>query len=167
MTSISSFSFGVILQIFFMWAVILSARAQQTCTAPETATVTMSNSMEGALHINPGDSISAGYHFTMPGSHPACTVEAAATVTMHCKCGDGSQQNVDIHMPCQQYTVPANDGGWYASGDQNSQLTYQGSAVLGNVCGSSTAQCDASQGATFTGYFGASVLTHDIHVQFQ
>ena len=92
--------------------------------------VTIGGSMEGNLPVNPGDTIRAGYDFTMPGNHPGTTVTVTAgIVQMNVVCPDASAQTLTITLPVQSYTVGANDNSWYPSADQTSSLIYQGSTM--------------------------------------
>jgi hypothetical protein len=116
----------------------------------------ISGSMEGNLPINPGDTVKAGYDFTIPGSHPADTITAiTGNVTLPVSCPDGSVQTLTITLPNQSYAVPQNDSSWFPSGDQKSSLVYQGSVTAPvTLCGG--LQGHAPKGATFTMKFGAS-----------
>jgi hypothetical protein len=139
-----------------------------TCDAPPvcSAGVSISGSMEGNLPVNPGDTIKAGFDFTVPGSHAADTVTFSnVSVTLPVQCPNGSTDTLTIPIPNQTITDPANDGGdWFPSGDQNSPLVYQGSITApSNLCGGE--QGHAPQGATFTASLAAS--TNDsVHVRF-
>ncbi|HWC34048.1 MAG TPA: hypothetical protein VG650_04380 [Mycobacteriales bacterium] len=128
--------------------------------------LTISGSMEGNLPVHPGDTLRAGYDFTMPGSHPAATVTVSnAQVSLTVKCQNGSTVPVTIALPTQSYQDPANSSGWYPSGDQQSSLVYQGSATMpANLCGAQTGHAPA--GATFSALFHSTDTTDSLHVRF-
>jgi len=136
-------------------------------TAPRVlaaSTVTISGSMEGNLPVNPGDTLRAGYDFTMPGSHPAATLTVSgAAVVLTVQCPGGSSYVLTIAMPDQTFSVPANSSDWFPSGDQQSPLVYQGSVP---VPSSSCAGGHAPSGATFTANFASTDTTDPVHVRF-
>ena len=113
-------------------------------------TVTISGSMEGALQIKPGQTVSAGYDFTIPGNNSADAVSftnGSVTISGPCKGGsdNGQQQTLTISLPDYQQT--ASDGQWYPSGDQSSSAVWQGSTTSSFCPGGFL---DASQGADFS-----------------
>ncbi len=117
---------------------------------------TISGSMEGNLAINPGDTVKAGYNFTIPGSHPANIITAiSGNVTLPVSCPNGSTQTLTIDLPRQSYNVAQNDNRWFPSGNQSSSLVYQGSVTAPTtLCGG--VQGHAPKGATFVMQFGAT-----------
>jgi hypothetical protein len=121
--------------------------------------------MEGNLPVNPGDTVKAGFDFTVPGSHPADTVTLSnVSVTLPVKCPNGTTDTLTIPIPNQTITVPANNSNWFPSGDQNSPLVYQGSITApAALCGGE--QGHAPQGATFTASLAASTKD-SVHVRF-
>jgi len=96
------------------------------------------SSMEGDLHISPGDWISGGYDFKfVSGTHPATAYTVIATVTVPVVCPDNSVENIVINLgaPGQlngggtstfTYNIPANDTSKHATGDANSILSWDG-----------------------------------------
>ena len=96
--------------------------------------------MEGNLVVRPGDTIKAGYNFTIPGAHAADTVTFTnPNVTLSVNCPDGSTFPVTITMSNQSYFDPAGNSNWFPSSDQNSPLTYQGSFTTpSTMCGGQT-----------------------------
>jgi hypothetical protein len=143
-------------------SVLLSAPAASAQMQP----VTIGGSMEGNLPVNPGDTIRAGYDFTMPGNHPGATVTVSGgMVQMNVICPDGSAQTLTVTLPDQSYTVSANDSSWYPSGDQTSSLVYQGSTMAPSTL------CDGKQGhapngATFTANFQSTDTSDALNVRF-
>lgn len=138
-----------------------------TCAAPPvcSADVSISGSMEGNLPVRPGDTVKAGFDFTVPGSHAADTVTFSnISVTLPVKCPNGTSETLTIPMPNQTITVPANNSNWFPSGNQSSPLVYQGSITApANLCGGATGH--APQGATFTANLTASTAD-SVHVRF-
>jgi Putative Ig domain len=96
------------------------------------------SSMEGSLTIQPGDWISGGYDFTIPGSHPQRTVSLTnitVTVPVTCPLGGGAGGNIVITLPNATYIDALNFTGWLPTGDQNSVLSWEGSVQAPNLCG--------------------------------
>ena len=106
------------------------------------------SSMEGDLHISPGDWISGGYNFKfVSNSHAATLYTVTATVTVPVSCPDGSTQNIVIPlgMPGQldgggvtsvQYNIAAGDTQNHATNDQNSILAWEGAVQApATLCG--------------------------------
>ena len=105
--------------------------------------------MEGNLQIRPGDTIKAGYDFTMPGAHAAAQVTIDnASITMAVTCSDGTTPPaITFPLPIQTYSDPAGSPSWYPSGDQSSIAVYQGTVTAPDLC-SGGIMSDAN-GATF------------------
>jgi hypothetical protein len=106
------------------------------------------SSMEGDLHIAPGDWISGGYNFKFTnGSHAATMYSVTATVTVPVTCPDNSIQNIIIPLgaPGQlngggvstfTYSIPAGDTSNHATNNQNSILTWEGAVQApASLCG--------------------------------
>ena len=106
------------------------------------------SSMEGDLHIHPGDWISGGYNFKfVSGNHAATSYSVTATVTLPVTCPDNSLQNIVVILgaPGQlngggvstyTYSIPANDTKNHATGDQNSILAWEGATQApATLCG--------------------------------
>jgi hypothetical protein len=129
------------------------------------AGVTISGSMEGNLPIRSGDTLRAGFDFTVPGDHPADTVTFSnINVSLNVQCPDKTTVTLNIPMPNQTFTDPAHDGGdWFPSNNQNSPLVYQGSITVPSICGGATGH--APKGATFTANLIAST-TSSVNVRF-
>jgi hypothetical protein len=122
--------------------------------------------MEGSLKIAPGDTVLAGYDFTMTDSHGAVTIMISGYVAVHVHCGEtGGNYDIIIPFPCVIYELCANNDSWIPSSDQGSSLTYQGSVTAGDICGNE-GMCDASSGATLYLNVTASSTTDVINVRF-
>ena len=106
------------------------------------------SSMEGDLHISPGDWISGGYNFKFTsGSHAATSYTVVATVTVPVTCPDSSIQNIVIPLgaPGQldgggvtsfTYNIPAGDTSNHATNNQNSILAWEGAVQApATLCG--------------------------------
>jgi hypothetical protein len=129
--------------------------------------ISISGSMEGSINISPGDWVAAGYDITIPGSHPGETVQLAnAHVVISGSCTNGGSDSVVIPLSAGPYTIPANDSGWYPSGDENDPLVYQGAVQApAGLCGG-TGQLNGSGGATISGDLQSTVTTAQVHVRF-
>lgn len=106
------------------------------------------SSMEGDLHISPGDWISGGYNFKFTSSsHGATAYTVIATVTVPVVCPDNSVQKIVIPLgaPGQlngggvstfTYNIPAGDTSNHATNDQNSILAWEGAVrAPATLCG--------------------------------
>jgi len=107
--------------------------------------------MDGNLQLSPGTTVQAGYDFSMPGPHPAAKVVfPEAKVTFAASCGSGTGGGtITVHLSKGTYVDPLNDGtGWLPSGDQSSLASYEGSAIVPNLCHGGLVSL--AQGGTFT-----------------
>jgi hypothetical protein len=134
---------------------------------PQGTAVSMGpQAMEGDLKVKPGDTLSAGYDFTMPGKHPAATLMFASTmVTFQAQCVSGiGGGTIVVTMPDSFYTDPANSSQWLPSGDQHSPLVYQGSTTVPNFCGGS--QMTLKKGGTFTAQLQSTDTTDKVNIRW-
>ena len=121
--------------------------------------------MEGNLQIHPGDTVRAGFDFTMPGSHPAATASFYnGYVSLLVTCADGSAPPLTIQLPSQTIVDPAGSPNWYPSGDQSNSLVYQGSLTAPDLCGGGVMN-DAS-GALFTITFFSTDTIDKVNFRF-
>ncbi len=162
----SGFARGKSLAQCILALLIAGASALWLAPASSGQTVTVGGSMEGNLPVNPGDTISAGYDFSMPGTHPGATVTVTGgIVQVNVICADGSAQTLTMALPEQSYTVGANDNSWYPSPDQSSSLVYQGSVMApATLCGGH--QGNAPNGATMSAIFQSTDATDPLDVRF-
>jgi hypothetical protein len=128
------------------------------------------SSMEGDLHIAPGDWISGGYNFKFTsGSHAATTYSVTATVTVPVTCPDSTIQNIIIPLgaPGQlngggvmtfTYSIPAGDTSNHATNDQNSILAWEGAVQA------PAGLCGGLVGRNQTGAIFNSTVTQTPHV---
>jgi hypothetical protein len=92
--------------------------------------------MEGDLKVSPGTVLMAGYDFTIPGSHPAETVQFSnAMVVFQAQCAGGGGGPLVVPLGDSTTLVPQKSSAWYPSGDQHSPSVYQGSIVVPDLCG--------------------------------
>jgi hypothetical protein len=121
-------------------ATIVALAASTPAGAGGVGSLTMGpQSMEGNLRVAPGTELLAGYDFTIPGTHPAATIEVDnAQISFVTRCADGTQGSVTVTIPDASYTDPANSPSWYPSGDQHSSLVYQGEVAVPDVCNGGT-----------------------------
>jgi hypothetical protein len=128
------------------------------------------SSMEGDLHISPGDWVSGGYNFKfIDNQHAATTYTVTATVTVPVSCPDGSTQNIVIPLgnPGQldgggvtttTYAIAAGDTSNHATNNQNSILSWEGAVQApATLCGGVTARNQT--GAVFN-----ATVTQNPHV---
>src|SRR5207253_1883535 len=130
-------------------------------------TVTISGSMEGAAKPNPGDWISAGYSFTMPGSHPAATVSYVnAQVVVHYRCDANHSITGDITIPLSggPYSVGVNDSSWFPANSQQVAAVYQGAVQAPDPC--SGGLLDLSSGATFSADVQSTDTSDNVNTKF-
>ncbi len=131
-----------------------------TKTVDCTGKLTMGpQAMEGDLKVKPGTTLRMGYDFTMPGGHPASNVVFAnVEYVFPYTCTNGlpggtlivnDSNNENSANLDQAYFDPANSSAWYPSGDQKSNLVYQGAKSLAGLCGG-TGTVRFQKGGTFT-----------------
>ena len=127
--------------------------------------------MEGNLQVRPGDVVRAGISFTVPGSHPAASVQFVHPVVSFadvvCVSGSGGGSfsialgSGDILGP---FAVPQNDPGWFPTGDQSSSAAYQGSIQVPDLCGGGT--MSLRNGGAFSADAQSSDTSHTMNVRF-
>lgn len=132
-------------------AFVLFAPAALASTGQGTPLTTQTQAMNGGMKVAQGSTLSAGYDFKMPGSHPSATVGfVGTTVTFAATCASGTpgSQTIVVEPADQSYVVPANSSAWYPSADQNDASTYQGSKTVPSFCDPG-ALVRLQQGGTF------------------
>ncbi len=118
-----------------------------TTTGGKTFTIGPS-SMEGDLHISPGDWVSGGYNFKfISSSHAATLYTVTAAVTVPVTCPDNTIENIVIPLgaPGQlngggvttfTYSIAAGDTSNHATNNQNSILAWEGAVQApATLCG--------------------------------
>jgi len=119
------------------------------------------SSMEGDIYISNGDWVNGGYSFSFAsGGHAATNYSVQATVSLTGPCVGGGPATDTFTFPLNAatYAVPAGNTSWLPTGDQNSVLSWEGSAVASGVCGG-IGKLHASHGAVFTATVSQSPAT--------
>jgi serine protease AprX len=99
--------------------------------------VLVAGSMEGNLRIEPGDTLEAGYAFTMPGSHPAAVVQFAlpsVSIPLSCSSGGAYVGTATISLTGGPYIELLNGTAALPTSAQSSPASYQGSTTAPNLC---------------------------------
>lgn len=110
-------------------AVALLALSRLASATP----ITISGSMEGNLPVRPGDTVRAGFDFSMLENHPNAQVNISGSVTLFYVCANGTRGNFSLPVGAS-YTDPKNDQMWLPSASQGSPLVYQGFTIGPNAC---------------------------------
>ena len=112
--------------------------------------------MEGDLKVAPGTTLKAGYDFTLPGNKQTFNVTLTnpqVVFTVRCVSGaTPSQPTLTVPMSNATYTAP--DSQWYPSGDQHSDLVYQGAVAVPDLCSGGKVRFD--KGGTFSAFLSIS-----------
>ena len=132
-------------QTFVIAATAFVALAGAT---PAFATPITSPGGGESFPIRPGDTVQAGYDFTIPGNNQSVTVKVThPQAVVNFSCQGGGSGSFLIAMPDATSSVTGSQ--WYPSGDQHSSLVYQGSVTAPNGCGDGS-QMHMDHQATFT-----------------
>jgi serine protease AprX len=118
------------------------------------------------LQINPGDPLSAGYVFSMPGKHPVATVQfvgADVTLAVACSAKGSTVGAITINLSGGPYSVPANAKGSIPTDNQHSPASFEGSTTAPDLCGGNT-MFGAS--ATFSAQVNSTDTADNVQVQF-
>jgi hypothetical protein len=141
------------------------AAAPQQSDAPGVITMGP-QAMEGDLKVQPGETLWAGYSFTLPGSHPAAMVTfagAQVSFSYTCVAGAGTGTFV-VPIDDQSYSVPDNSSAWYPSGDQHSPAVYQGALAVPDVCNGGRVRLQ--RGGTFSANVSADTAADKVNVRW-
>jgi hypothetical protein len=122
--------------------------------------------MEGDQKLSPGTVLEVGYDFTMPGNHAAATVTfVAANVTFQATCATGSGGGTfTVPIANQTYSDAQNGTAWYATGDQQSAASYQGSVAVPNLCNGGLVRLQ--RGGTFTAGVASTDIMNNVSVRW-
>jgi len=116
----------------------------QSCTPSTGKSIAIGpSSMEGAITIDNGDWVNGGYSFK---TNFTGTISVAASVSITGPCSNGGSGTLTFPLPATTYNVVAGSD-WIPTGDQNSILSWQGSAIA-SVCGG-VGSLNANKGAVF------------------
>jgi len=157
-----------------LMALVGGAAVVAVTAAPAMAsTFSITGTMEGSLHIAPGDRLWGGYHFTISGSHPAATVgfgDARVTIPVSCTSGGPQAGVITINLAGGPYADPQNSSAWLPANDEHDPATWQGSTTAPDLCNGGT-MFNASNspstggGATFTADL-QSTQSNKVNFQF-
>jgi hypothetical protein len=89
--------------------------------------------------VNPGDYVSSGWAISMPGKHPAATIDVTnivATIPMACEVDGQHTQllNLVVHVPHTQLTIAAGDAAWHPTASAANATGYQAKILVGELC---------------------------------
>src|SRR5689334_5909762 len=113
-------------------AAVLTAIALTGAAASATS-VSFSGTMEGDLHVTPGDSIAVGVRMSQPGGGSATLPNAG--VTFGALCPNGTVKQFTVDLAPGPYQLAA-DGSWGPTNLQGTPDSFQGSKAAPAVCGS-------------------------------
>jgi hypothetical protein len=130
----------------------VSFSATVSCGTPTGKSFSIGpSSMEGDLHISPGDWISGGYNFKFTDNkHGATAYTVTATVTVPVVCPDNSVEKIVIPLgqpgtldgggvTSFTYNIAAGDTSNHPTNDQNSILAWAGAVQApATLCGGAT-----------------------------
>jgi hypothetical protein len=90
----------------------------------------------GDKKVEPGAELAVGYDFSVPGKHPATDVlfvDAKVTFEATCAKGGGGG-TITVSIPNQVFQLAEDEKGWHPSGDKQSDLVFQGSTTVPDLC---------------------------------
>jgi hypothetical protein len=126
----------------------------------------LSGSMEGALKIDPGDWVAAGYHFKVGGAAAGGDYSfpgAGVTLPVSCTSGGSATGSIVVPLRSGPWTVAAGNTSYVPWSDQGAPASYQGSVQAPDLCGGKTMY---STSATFAADARATDTNDPISVQF-
>jgi uncharacterized repeat protein (TIGR01451 family) len=118
--------------------------------------------MEGNIRVTPGDWISVGYDFTMPGAHQAASVSfIGAQIGLPVRCTDAGSVvgTITVPLPTATYSIPAGSSAWYPTGAQADPSAYQAAVLAPDLC--SGQRMHLNYGGSFGATFSADVRSTD------
>ena len=101
----------------------------------------VSLSSQGHMKIQPGDTVQAGYAFSLPGPNLNAVEEilgANVIIPASCSWGGPTVGWIVVDLAPGPYTALATSNRWLPGGVGNSQSSYQGSTVAPDLCNGST-----------------------------
>ena len=126
----------------------------------------------GELVVRPGDTLNAGYSFSLPGKHAAATVTfSQAQVTLQAECrsshhdrrchhhhrGHGEHHRpagpIVINIADASYSAAQNSSAWLPGAGAHDLSTFQGSITVPDLCQGGA--IEIGDGATFTAMVGS------------
>ena len=144
---------------------VLSAGSAIGASTPGALTMGP-QAMEGDLKVAPGDTLSVGYDFTMPGNHPQAAVSfLGGSVSFNATCVSGpGQGSIVVALADATYTDPQNSSAWYPSGDQHDASVYQGTTSIPDLCNGGLVRLQ--HGGTFTATVASTDETDKVNVRW-
>ncbi len=143
------------------------AAAEAAAADPTVALSFPTQAMEGRVNVLPGETLRAGYAFTVPGNHPAVTVTVTdATVDFVATCASGSGGGViALPLPARSYADPVGDGSdWFPSADQSAATAYQSTVAVPDLCHGTA--ISLARGGTFKGSLTSTDTTDPINIRW-
>jgi serine protease AprX len=126
----------------------------------------VSLSAQGHMKIQPGETVEAGYAFSLPGPNLS-TMESllAANVMIPASCSWGGPTVgwIVINLAPGPYVVPATSNRWLPGGVSNGPSSYQGSTVAPDLCNGSTIY---TTGGDFSAEVNSPDTTDQVSVEF-
>ena len=122
----------------------------------------------GSVVVRPGDTLSAGYAFSLPGKHAASTINVAQAQAVvyatclphrrrhhhHHDCGqERSAGPIVINIADASYPTTANSAAWVPSASGSDPSVFQGSIVVPDLCDGEAIRVGGD--ATFTAMVGS------------
>jgi len=147
--------------------VIVIAAGQARGAGRDTGSLSMGpQAMEGDPKVAPGTSLLAGYDFTIPGVHPAITVEfSGASVSFEATCANGSGGGtIMVAFADASYVDAQGSSAWYPSGDQHNPAVYQGATTVPDLCSGGLVRLQ--RGGTFTATVDSSDPSRKVNVRW-
>ena len=113
---------------------------------------------EGGLSVRPGDTLRAGYAFTLPGKHASATISfSQAIVTLQAVCHRSHHHRgggpIVVSIADASYPAAQNSSAWVPSRDQNDASVFQGSTTVPDLCQGGSMRIRG--GGTFTAMVGS------------
>jgi hypothetical protein len=145
-------------------------------TAPAVASVKtvvglVTNVTKGltAQSVSAGDYISSGWAISMPGNHPATTVQLtniSATIPLTCQVSGQPPKllNLVVPMPDASQSFTANDTTWHPTSSTAGAQGYQASVIAGDLCHAGALTPHGS--ATYTANLASSDIKDLFAVRF-
>jgi hypothetical protein len=115
----------------------------------------------GQLVVNPGDTLQAGYSFSLPGKHPAATITFAnAQVIVQADCvghhNGGHRRTggpIIVNITNASYSAAQNGSAWLPAAGARDPGSFQGSATVPDLCHGNAMRI--GEDATFTAIVGS------------
>jgi hypothetical protein len=126
----------------------------------------------GEVLVRPGDTLSVGYSFSLPGKHAAATITIdQAQVTLQAECQSSRHHHdcrhhhhdhgehhraagpIVVNIAKASYSASQNSSAWVPSANPRDASTFQGSTTVPDLCQGGA--MEIGDGATFTAMVGS------------